>query len=362
MPQLEQQLQTMRQKEKTPDEYFPAKLNRVMLGNAEKMPIEKIDGLCTVAYQALYGHIRFPFGKVFDGPVATLAERVTMGFPRFYAAILPCLRTEKTDAPKVFKILVREVFMPTFFLEMKLAQLVRRDPSNELGVDSCWYLPTAQNGEKEYPFQRVLKAWLNAAGYRYAHDVGKILDSDSKRRLIENWLRGDHPPFGKMISRMVDGFKGGAKRFDTDESWKGRLLFAAAMQRLLKKMDRIEAGFSFLLLGMLQEIERECIPIDDGEVLAKTRTFFAARLYYQRISKTEMWQRRMANISESQTLTFPDSATNASIRKRIAKKQRDMNMGNFLLQLMIKEAKAKPGTVDQQIFALGIDELNRFFV
>ncbi len=373
MPELGKTLQEIRKKEADPDQYFPKKLNRVLLNNAEKKPVDHIEGLCTVARRALYSHIHYSFAKPFVGPTATLAENGALGLPHLYAEMLSSLRVGKTTEQRAFEVLIREVFLPTFFLELKKANYLNRNRGNELSVTECWYFPRKDRGQPEYPFPRVVEAWLNAAGFRYAEDVGKSLQSDSKRKVIRNWLKGKNVPDAKAIGKFVDSFQKDTNRFDDAGTWKGRLVFAAAMHRLCVSMDKyfssLEPGFSFKLLGLLGEIEKECVPIDTDEILADRRTFFVARLIYQRLKDGSEWKSKIAAISKGKMVSVPDSANENEIEQSRQRLERDMNSGNFLLEYIKNEAEQlsikndevliNPKPLPQQILELGIAEVNR---
>jgi hypothetical protein len=289
-----------------------------------------------------------------------IAECLALDFTRLYSDLLPGLRVGQTPEHTVLNILIREVFLPTLFLELKKAH--HDGLGNELSVKGCWYLPLEQRGMREYPFQRVLNAWLNAASCRYAHDIGKVL-SDSKRKVVSNWLKGRNAPFGKEISGVVDAFQDDAKRFDAPETWKARLTFAAAMQRLCKEMDEYfsssDPGYSFKFLGVLGEIEKESIPIDSHEILADRKTFFAARLVYRRMVAVNEWEGKIAKLPTNMTVGVPDSKKRTSTEQIWKKMERAMNPGNVLLKCIKRKAARYDGTIEQQIFALGIEEVNR---
>jgi hypothetical protein len=265
--------------------------------------------------------------------------------------------------------LVREVFLPTFFLELKKAQNLNRSLGTELSVKDCWYLPKGQ----DYPFQRVLTTWLNAAGFRNAHDVLKMTDSDSRRKVVHNWLKGDNIPFSEEISSFVDGLHSEAGRFDSAESWKGRLVFAAAMHRFCQQMDKYfstqESGYSLKLLGMLQDIENDPTPIDSEGNFEERKTYFAARLVYRRLKGTARWQHKITKLSAGKPLNIRDTATRGEIEKIIKKHSNDLNPGNYLMDCLkdeiLQQTKAgneivsKAETLHQKIFALGVVEINR---
>ena len=370
MPELEKMLQIIRSLEQCPDKYFPAKLNRVMLSKAEKENSELSLHLCTVAYRALYVAIRWAEKNPVSGDAAELSERVALGFPRLYSEILKGMIPGPASETEVASILIREVFVPTFFLE--LAKIRREAHGNEMSVNNCWYLPKELRGKREYPFQRVLGAWLNAAGCRGAEDIGKLLQSEAKRKIVSNWLKGKNVPRWAEIKRLVDSFKNDPDRFEDSQVWKGRLVFAAAMQRLCERLDflfsKTDPGFSFKMLGMLEQIEKENIPIDCGQVLLGPKTFFTARLIYRRLKQTKEWNKQLAALPTQMNSTIKQAATKTELDEIERKARFEMNSGNLLIKFIqteILEAKKKKLTegtalsLYDDIFALGVIEINR---
>jgi hypothetical protein len=346
LPELEKMLQVIRSKESCPDKYSPAKLNRVMLGKAEIENSKQSEHLCTVAYRALYSAIRFSDEKPVFGDAAELAERLALDFPRLYSEILGQLNYGPVQENVVLDVLIREVFLPTFFLT--LAKTRRHPHGNEMSVENCWYLPKEIRGKRGYPFQIVLLAWLNAAGCRGPEDVGKLMQTDSKRKNVSNWLKGKNVPSRSEISRLVKYFKEETDRFEDLQAWKGRLMLAAGMQRLFESTDeyfsRSQPGYSFKLLGMLEQMEKEHVPIDCGNAFLSPKTFFGVRLIYNRLKTTEDWKKQMAE--------FPE-----------------MNHGNLLMRFIKKEIpKRRPkeqvpvlenARLADDILALGVAEVNR---
>jgi hypothetical protein len=390
MPELSKMLRTVRDREAKADKKlrlrlikegaipkrpFPRKLNRVMLGKAEGISHPQEEGLCTVAYQALHSRIRFEDEKPLFGVASELAERVAIQMPRLYAEMIPWLRTGEKSETEVMCALIRKVFIPTIFLELKRAQYSDQCMGNELSLTDCWYFPKEHGIEREYPFPRVVNAWLNAAGCRYADDVGKLLQSDSKRIVVSNWLKGKNVPGAKAISLLVEKFQKETRRFDEAEAWKARLGFAAAMHRLCKRMDdyfsTVEPRISFKLLGMMQEIESAPMPIDSDEILAERKTFFAARLIWRSLKETDEWKAKVTNLNQCIPPAIPDSATRPEMDQIIGQHQRLICPGNLLLACIKKDiAKLRDRknkmimqaeTIQEQIFALGIEELNRDF-
>ena len=371
MPELEKMLQLIRSKENCPDKDFPTKLNRVMLGKAEKEDSKLSQHLCTIAYRALYGAIRWAEKTPVSGNAAELSERVALDFPRLYSMMLPGLSPSMASEQDIFRLLVREVFMPTFFIE--LVKVRQASQGNELSTNHCWYLPQELRGKREYPFQRVLGAWVNAAGCRGAEDIGKLLQSEAKRKIVSNWLKGINVPHWVEIRRLVDSFKDDTDRFEDSQVWKGRLVFAAAMQRLCESMDlyflKIEPRFSFKLLGRLEQIGKEYVPADCGNVLQGQRTFFAAHLVYRRIKETEKWKEQVTALPKNVEFRSKRAVTRARNDEIHRKIRFQMNPGNLLLKFMrreISEAKkrraltlAADSSLQEQIFALGILELNQ---
>ena len=371
MPELEKMLQLIRSQEQCPDKYFPAKLNRVMLGKAEKESSELSQHLCTVAYRALYGTIRWAEKTPVFGDAAELSERVALDFPRLYSMVLPGLSPSIASEQDVFRLLVREVFMPTFYLQLVKAR--QSSQGNELSTNHCWYLPQELHGTREYPFQRVVNAWINAAGCRGAEDIGKLMQSEAKRKIVSNWLKGKNGASRKEIARLVDSFKNYTDRFGDVQDWKGRLVFAAAMQRLFKNVDvyflKTEPGFSFKLLGMLEQIEKDCVPIDCGNVLLGQHTFFTARLIYRRIKETERWKEEFDALPKQKLFSRKGSMTREELDEIQRKVRFQMNPGNLLLKFIRREISAAKKrrtltaaageSLHEQIFALGVLELNQ---
>lgn len=370
MPELEKQLQIMRSRDRNPD-FFPPKLNRVMLGKAEAETTNYSVALCRIADSALYSAIRWADNEPVFGDAAALSENLARWLPEIYADMLPLLHVPVSLAPRFWRVLVEEVFIPTFFLELCKA---RRNPNgNELALRECWYLPREQRGTQELPFQRVFQAWLNAAGLRGPEDVGKLTQSEANRKTASNWLKGLTVPYEEEINRFVRSFKEDTARFADAQEWKGRLAFAAAMQRVCVQLNdcfsKIESGYCFRLLHLLEQVDKDNVPIDCDQVLMAPKTFFVARMVYRRLKLSKEWQQAEANLPKSKSMKIERAVTRAELDAIEKQTRFEMNPGNLLLKFIRDEISRQRGTVSpaggafvcttDDIFAHGVRELNQ---
>jgi hypothetical protein len=281
------------------------------------------------------------------------------------------LHENATDPPRVWKVLIEEVFIPTFYLELCKAR--KNHEGNELSLGDCWYLPREMRGASELPFQRVFKAWLNAAGLRGPEDIGKLTGTDSNRKTASNWLKTKNPPFQHQINRFVNEFKQDTDRFADSQVWKGRLAFAAAVQRACQLLDECfsttEPHYSYRLLKMLEQVSKESVPIDCDQVLATPKTFFVARMIYRRLKHSEKWQKAIAAIPKQMGFTADHSVTHEELETIQRQIRYELNPGNLLLKFICEEIFESQGTttispeisscINDAIFAHGIRELNR---
>jgi hypothetical protein len=203
--------------------------------------------------------------------------------------------------------------------------------------------------------------------------VGKLTQSEANRKIASNWLRGKNVPYHKEISRFVNSFKEDVARFAEAHEWKGRLLFAAAMQRICQELDKYfsktEPGFSFKLLGMLDEMRKEPIPIDCDGVLQAEKTFFVARMIYRRVQRSAKWQKAVAALSKKKPGTIKQTVTHEEMDAIRRQMRFELNPGNLLLQFIRDEIAEVKGTASnrcgtaectiEDIFAHGVRELNR---
>jgi hypothetical protein len=132
--------------------------------------------------------------------------------------------------------------------------------------------------------------------------------------------------------------------------------------------ERVALGFSFKMLGMLEQIEKENIPIDCGQVLLGPKTFFTARLIYRRLKQTKEWNKQLAALPTQMNSTIKQAATKTELDEIERKARFEMNSGNLLIKFIqteILEAKKKKLTegtalsLYDDIFALGVIEINR---
>ena len=367
LPQMTKALEWCRKREKKPDRHFPRRLTRTMLNRAAAGFGRWGNALEIIAYEALYHRLLREDGQ--SSATAHFAENLTNGLLRLYQRMLPRLRVTGIPAQRALKILIEEVFLPTVFLELKKAR--GRALGTEFGIKTCWYLPKKEKGSRTEPFPVVLKYWMNAAGFRYAEDIGKAT-SDSERKKVQGWLNDEHMPTPAGISKLVNRFADDARKIDTPESWKGRLGLAAATQKLSAAMDGFfadsGAGACLTLFEVLQRLDGENIAIDDDHILFETHTFFAARLLQKRWMRTGEWENKVK--SASRDLAPPPSAdaTDEEFTRYSRDTAHRLNPGNCFLQQITSElADGSLGNpsifegavfVEEFIFALGIEEIN----
>lgn len=360
---MQRMLTIMRRREKEPDAYFPRRLNRVMLKEAEDGKGAWCDALEKVAYEALYDRIRRQRGQPLFGCAGDLTDRVTFALLRLYERILPGLNTDGVSQEEALWLVVSEVLVPTAFVELALK---RQDGlGTEFRIETCWYLPIRKQGKWWGPVRTILHLWLRAAGFRNAHDLKKALNSDSARRSADRWIRGDFVPTIDALHGLVNRFGKNVDWLGERDAWKTRFTLACGTEHLWAAMENYfgeRPNCSRRIGGMLRRIRKDAVAVDDGRVLADSYTFFAARLLQRRLQEEEKWT--------SQVMRFVPARAGRSFGKRTSEEaiekyrrlvQWRMNPGNWFLRLMEREIAAEGchGSLHERIMSIGVRELNR---
>lgn len=357
-------LQIMRRRQSNPEKLFPEKLNRVMLNEAERGRGQWCDALTSVAHEALYDRVRKQAnGQPLFGFTGHLTERLTFAVLRLYEMISPKLKTDGVSPTDTLWILFEEVFVPTIFLELALKW--QRGLGTEFQIETCWYLPLAENNARVNPISRVLRYWFRAAGFRYAHDFAKALD-DSVRRKVDRWLSGKCAPKLREVHKLVDKFADDVRWLDSPDSWKTRFTLACAAERLCAAADSLfhatRPDSSLEIGALLQKIHIEGVVVDDDGVLTDSSTFFAARLLQRRLQKEETWDTEiMARVRETMARKCPPSPSDDETEQFRREIEWGMKPGNWFLDFCKRKvATAKHGgNLQERILDMGIQELNR---
>lgn len=372
MPELKKALKVRRESAKLDrDKHYPRSLTRVMLCRAEVGIGRWGDGLCRVAYEALYDRIcRENRKPLAGGTPLRLTERITFSLLDLYEAVLPQLHVDGVSRQEVLWVLVEELFLPTVFIE--LMKIRQKGAKIMLDLEINSYLPMMEKMERKDPFPRILKFWLNSASFRYADDVGKVTGSDSNRKKVHEWLRGRHIPGPGAISKIVEEFSADAGRFDSSGSWKARLGLAAAVQELSQITDsffktRMPAS-SLQFSKILHAIQEDGVAVDDDLFLANPRTFFAARLLQRRLKREKLWQPKVLAHVSTGNGGFPKESSDEEIEKGRRELVWRANPGNWFLHYVLDEIAANrlgdeeslkgAESTQDRIFALGIAEIN----
>lgn len=364
---MERMLQVMRRRQSNPERVFPEKLNRVMLNDAERGTGRWCDTLTTVAHEALYDRIlRQPSGQPLFGFTGHLTEKLTFTVLRLYEKISPKLTTDGVSRTDTLWVLFEEVFVPTIFLELALNR--QRGLGTEFQIETCWYLPLVEKKTRLNPVSRVLRCWFRAAGFRYAHDLGKVLD-DSVRRKVDRWLSGECVPKLREVHELVDKFGDDVRWLDSPESWKTRFTLACAAEQLCAALDSLFGAAqpdSSLQIGeLLEKIHTECVAVDDDGVLTDSRTFFAARLLQRRLQKEERWDGEiLARVRDTQARICPANPSDDAIERFRRDIERGMKPGNWFLDFLKREAANTEhgGGLQERILDMGIQELNSILI
>jgi hypothetical protein len=363
MPEMDRMLQIMRKRETNPDKFFPKKLNRVMLNDGERGTGLWCDALTTVAHEALYDRILRQSDQPLLGFTGHLTERLSFAALRLYEKISPKLNTEGVSPADTLWVLFEEVFVPTIFLELALNW--QRGLGTEFQIENCWYLPLIEKNARLNPISRVLRCWFRAAGFRYAHDLGKALD-DSVRRKVDRWLSGECVPKLCEAHALVDQFADDVRWLDSPDDWKTRFTLGCASKKLCEAVDvffqATQPDSSLKIVEMLQKINADGVAVDHGGVLAESHTFFAARLMQRRLQNEEKWDEEiMARVRDTQARKCPTNPSEDEIEQFRREIEWGMKPGNWFLEFINREVTtAKRGTnLQERIFDVGIHELNR---
>jgi hypothetical protein len=365
-------MRKMGKRSKKRNQHFPRRLTREMLSRAERGVGKWSSGLITVAEEALYDRIRRKNGQALFGVSGSLADRLTFALLRLYQKIVPRLNTKGVSAKDALWVMVEDVFLPTLFVELALNW--QRGLGTEFQLETCWYLPVADRGERLKPTARVLKCWFRAAGFRYTHDFTKEVD-DSFRKKVDGWLKGVCPRNICELHELVERFADDVRWLDSPESWIARFTLARAMQKFCDAMDGFFAeerpDSSLKIVEMLRSIQNEGVPVDGGGILADRFSFFSARLLKRRLEREGRWEPEvMALVTRSATRTFSDEVTDDEIEQFRREIEWSSNAGNWFVSLIEGEVGSRaPGNgrpeavaatcLQEQLLDLGIVELNR---
>lgn len=371
MPEMQRMLLLMR-KQDTKPECFPKKLNRVMLNEADDGTGPWLDVLPLIAKRAVHARIHFDQEVPLFGKAGKFMDELVFELLQLYEQLLPKLKPSGVAPKDTMWVLVEEVFVPTAYL--KLAQHWRKASGDELQGESCWYLPIKRKGERCNPVPRVLTLWLRAIGCRYGHDLGKLTD-DATRKRVERWLRGDCVPNVRETLALVDKFANESKWTDTAAEWKTRFILACAMERLCRSMDPYflahRRDASLEIGKMIAKIEAEHIPMDDARVLADTWTFFAARLFQRRLRKEGRWGKEVeSKVQPTATWSSAPGMSNEEVERNLEAFRWRQNKGNWFLGAIKRElqgadtigsslAIGRGGMLRERLLNLGAAELNR---
>lgn len=370
---MERMLQITRKRQANPDKFFPEKLNRVMLNDAERGTGPWCEVLTTVAHEALYDQIlRQKGGQPLFGFTGHLTERLAFAVLRLYEKISPKLNTDGVSPKDTLWILVEEVFIPTVFIELALNW--QRGLGTEFQIQTCWYLPLVEKNARLNPVARVLRCWFRAAGFRYAHDLGKALD-DSVRRKVDRWLSGECLPKLREAHALVDNFADDVRWLDSPDDWKTRFTLACAAEQLGTAMDTLfratRPDSSLQIAEILQKIRTEGVAVDEGGVLADSYTFFAARLLQRRLQNEGKWDGEiMAHVRDTQIRKCPTNPSEVEMEQFQRESEWGMKPGNWFLEFIKREVTSgrligatkttERGTsLQERILDVGIHELNR---
>ena len=358
MPEMELMLQLVRTREDDPDKHFPKKLNRVMLGAAERDQSKWSKGLATIAERALYARILGRDDKPTFSRTGHITEQVVFHCLDLYRQIAPRLETKGIPPEVVLWVLIEQVFIPTLFAHLMLKW--ERGLGHEFLPLDPWYFPMF---EREYksPIMRVLRSWMRAAGYRTAQDFGKALDDDDMRRKVDGWLSGQHVPTIIEAHALVDMFADEVRWLDSANDWKDRVTLAVAMTNLCKRMDAYFRSLvsqpSLELRKLLGAANDDKVPIDEGRQLADPRNFFAVRLLKHRLIREDQWDAEvLGRVRSAVGSRPPTSATMEQWERFRSDLYWRLESGNWLLAYIQRQNTAI--NWQDTLVGLAVDELN----
>jgi len=334
-----------------------------MLNEAEEGKGDWCDALEKVAHEALYDRIRRQGGKPLFSSAGGVTERLAFSLLRLYERILLELDTDGVSSRDGLWVLVTEVFIPTVFLE--LASNWQEGLGTEFQVRTCWYLPVLKKGEWWGPVRTVLHHWLRAAGFRNAHDLKKELNSDSARRSADRWLNGEFVPPIDTLHRLVNRFAKNVGWLGERDTWKSRFTLACGMENVYAAMDDCfkerHRNCSRKVPAMLRRVGKDGVAMDDGQVLADSQTFFAARLLQCRLRTEGKWEGKgMRFVPERASKAFGSRASQKTIERYRREVEWKMKPGNWFLRLIQREVTGDDDeSLPQRVLALGVRELNR---
>jgi hypothetical protein len=367
---FEERLKIVRDRETEPDRYFPMRISREMLCEAEEGRGDWRDGLTVIAREALYARMNWRNDKVLSGFAGHLAERLVSATLRIYQEVGPKLDTAGLSRQTVLWVLVEEIFLPTVYIELALNR--QRGIGNEFHGDT-WYLPVKDRFTVVGPVQRVIDYWLRAAEFRNGYDVGKALnapDSEAIEKRVNRWKQGKAVPRIVELHHLVERFRDKVPWSGTAEEWMSRFTLACAVQKLCETMDTyfapVASDASLGIARRLQNTHELGPAVDDDLALGDPYLFFAAWLLQRRLVKEGRWETEVAaRVREAFQKKCPENATDEEMEEFRA--GHGTNAGNWFLELIergivsgeLLGAQGKPGaSFCECMWAVGVQELN----
>ena len=313
------------------------------------------------------------------GTTNSFTDELVMALLQVYRRIRPRLKVTRGSRVATLRAIIEDAFVPTIFMVMVSFQ--GRGLGSEFFGPQSWYLPRPDFT----PFQAVFDRWLRTAGLRTSYGVSRSIRTrnasiasngeaagnkrDALRRRLLRWLEGKIIPSPYDVDQLVDDFSAEVEWLDGASAWKARLRLALAVQRACGEIRMLFPDI-FYLTGAFNRINSEGIVCDDGRVLAKSDTFFAARLLQLRLQREGKFDKIIAPHRRPPPGMAPDPS-DAEIERASAEFRRNANPGNWFLAFVEREARRKgrlnsrrPAmlavwALEDFIFDLGVVELSR---
>ena len=311
------------------------------------------------------------------GAATGVADSIVVSLLRIYDDLGPRFKKEKATPEAALKIFIRDVALPTIHLIISLRQ--QGGLGSEFRRDSCWYVPQKLDGKIARPVALVLDRWLRAAGFRTAYGVSKPnrlsgteqqnAKWESERKQVKRWLDGDTTPPLKKLHSLVRKFPQKVAWLDTADSWCARFSLAYGLEKACAEIEDIlsakKIGEEYRSLG------REIIWSDDDGLLIDPSTFFAVRLWVQRLEKTGGLAELRLNAPTSASGQFDEDVPDAEIERWKRDTAREMNFGNHIarhllvaagLPLQVESVAAaihRGENLRRYLFDFAADELNQ---
>lgn len=370
LPELQHSLSCLRAGDSSSAERFPKNLSREEIKRAASGRGRWAEALYYVAMHAFY-HLALRKDESTHAPMrAHFAQDLVRTLVFLYERLSTRLAVADVCRRRAMRVLTEDVFLPVVFVKLEAARRPN-DRTPELDPTDCWYVPRLVGKSIEFPFQRVLKLWMNSIGHRSSFDFGKDY-ANSPRRKMDQWLSGESVPSPASIWNSVNDFQGKTRDLGSAEDWKARLVLASATSRLWKRVDEYFVSeiprASLHFGGKLAALRHEGVAIDANGQLFQEHTFFVARLLQRRWRETGEWhpQAIPPSVADARQVDADDTGCPGGAIRGLVQPEYPGDLFLAEVNRRLEKTRSDDGasssgllSCEGALSALGVEELNR---